>query len=104
MEHVGFAREVTVSGLASMLTRTARVIPALDRASVTGFWSSFRPGTKDGLPLIGALGPRGLYVASGHHRNGILLSALTAELVCDLVLGVPRTELDALDPQRFEAR
>lgn len=104
MENVGFSREVTVGGLASLLTRATRVVPGLAEASVTGFWSSFRPGTKDGLPLIGALGPHGLYVASGHHRNGILLSALTAELVCDLVLGVPRAELDALDPRRFEVR
>lgn len=102
MEHVGFAREVTVSGLASLLTRATRIVPALGDASLAGHWSSFRPGTKDGLPLIGALGPRGLYVASGHHRNGILLSALTAELVRDLVLGVPRPSLEALDPRRFE--
>lgn len=104
-EHVGFRREVTFDGLARILATAARIAPSLRDAALEGAWSSFRPGTPDDLPLIGETDVAGLFLASGHYRNGILLSAITADLVADLVLGrARRPALEALDPRRFRAR
>ena len=50
-------------------------------------WSNFRPYSDRGRPLIGASELRGLILATGHHRNGILLAPVTAEIVCALALG-----------------
>jgi glycine oxidase len=44
-------------------------------------WWGFRPGTPDGGPLLGRGPVPGLWLASGHHRNGVLLAAITAELL-----------------------
>ncbi len=101
-EHVGFRREVTFAGLARILETATRIAPSLRDAPLEGQWSSFRPGTPDDLPLVGETDVKGLFIASGHYRNGILLSAITADLVTDLVVGrPPRPELAALDPRRF---
>lgn len=104
-EHVGFRREVTFGGLARVFDTACRIAPSLRDAPLEAQWSSFRPGTPDDLPLIGETGVKGVFVASGHYRNGILLSAITADLVTDLVLGrAKRTELELLDPKRFSSR
>lgn len=105
MENVGYEREVTLGGL-EVVTRTAiRLAPSLAGAPVRGYWSSFRPGTSDDLPLIGSAGPRGLWLATGHYRNGILLAPITAALVSDMITGRP-PELDVatLDPRRFAGK
>jgi glycine oxidase len=67
----------------------ALLSPALAAAPLLDRWAGLRPGSADGLPLIGApvSGPRGLIVATGHFRNGILLTPITAEIVRDLVVG-----------------
>lgn len=102
MEDAGFAREVTLGGLAELIRRGVRVAPSLASAALEGHAVSFRPATRDSLPIIGLPGPEGLVIASGHYRNGILLSAITGDLVADLVArGVRAKELDALDPNRF---
>ena len=76
---------------------------ALRTASIESHWSSFRPGTPDGLPLVGQTRIEGLFVASGHYRNGILLAPLTAELIAEAMSGKPESrEVQALSPQRFE--
>jgi glycine oxidase len=70
--------------------------------------AGLRPGTPDNVPLIGRLGPAGPVVATGHHRHGILLAPLTADLVAHLLLGEPVTGVDpapllaACDPARLE--
>ena len=61
-----------------------------------------RPGSPDNLPLVGASSLPGLVLATGHHRNGILLAPLTATAVVGLLTGddVP-PELSPADPLRF---
>ncbi|MFW5876742.1 MAG: glycine oxidase ThiO [Myxococcota bacterium] len=101
-ERVGFRRAVTFAGLGRVLSLACRLAPSLGDAPVQGHWASFRPGTPDDLPLIGNAGAEGLWLASGHYRNGILLAPVTAEITADLVLGRDtRPELPALDPMRF---
>ena len=103
MERVGFERGTTLGGLADVIAKAARIAPALRSATVEDHWSSFRPGTPDGLPLVGETRIDGLFVASGHHRNGILLAPVTAELIADAMAGGGSSPAsDALSPRRFE--
>jgi glycine oxidase len=85
LEMVGFRKQVTVAGLAAILTLARTLIPALADAEVTGSWSNFRPFTEDHLPVLGTTPVRGLVLATGHYRNGILLAPVTAEAIAELV-------------------
>ncbi len=97
MERVGFDKRVTAGGVASILAHALSLMPGLAGATLESTWAGFRPAPRDGLPLIGATAVERLFVASGHHRNGILLTPVTAELIADAVLG--RT--GSLDPSPF---
>ena len=85
MERVGFERGITFGGMADVIDTATRIAPALRSAAVEEHWSSFRPGTPDGLPLVGETRINGLFVASGHYRNGILLAPATAGLLADRI-------------------
>ena len=85
VEMAGFRKQVTVAGLAGILTLARTLVPALADAPVTGTWSNFRPFTEDHLPVLGATPVRGLVLATGHFRNGILLAPITAEAIAELV-------------------
>lgn len=87
LEFVGYRRDVTASAMRDLLTAAIRLIPSLAEASVTGSWSNFRPYTKDELPLIGKTNVPGVWLATGHYRNGILLAPVTAKIVSALVQG-----------------
>ncbi|MFW6050806.1 MAG: glycine oxidase ThiO [Myxococcota bacterium] len=101
-ERVGFRREVTLAGMARVTSIACRLAPQLAEAPVRGHWASFRPGTPDDLPLVGRAGVDGLWLASGHYRNGILLAPVTAEIITGLILGRESpSEVAALDPMRF---
>jgi glycine oxidase len=103
MERVGFERGITFGGMADVIGKATRLAPGLRSAPIDDHWSSFRPGTSDGLPLVGETRITGLFLASGHHRNGILLAPLTAELISDAVSGkAPSRDAQALSPKRFE--
>lgn len=101
LEFVGYQKGVTAAGVEKLLAGALRTVPSLGDAEFVDSWSNFRPYTPDHLPLLGDAGVRGLVVASGHHRNGILLSPITALLAADLALGrPPRVDLTAFDPRR----
>jgi glycine oxidase len=103
MEYVGFTPEVTSAGLGRIFSAATALCPSLDRAEVRRTWSGLRPMTPDGLPIIGGE-PRlqGLWYATGHGRNGILLAGLTGLLVKQLVTGEPAAEdLAPFSPARF---
>jgi glycine oxidase len=103
MEDVGFRPEVTSAGLAGILAATLSLCPALIRAKVRRSWAGLRPMTPDGLPVIGA-DPSlpGLWYATGHGRNGILLAGLTGLLIRQLLTGDrPSQDLSAFTPARF---
>jgi glycine oxidase len=85
VEMAGFRKEVTVGGLAQILGLARALVPALSEAPVTGSWSNFRPFTEDHLPVLGHTAVRGLVLATGHFRNGILLAPITAWAVAELV-------------------
>jgi glycine oxidase len=98
----GFDTEVTVAGVRDLLRDAERVLPGLGEYALVETAAGLRPGSPDNLPLIGTLGPEGLLVASGHHRNGILLAPVTADAVVALLAGDPvPDEAAAADPARF---
>jgi hypothetical protein len=86
MEEVGFEKAVTAAGLASVLGLAMEIAPALGRASLLETWSNFRPASPDGWPVLGPSSVPGLFYATGHTRNGILLTPITADAVAAAVL------------------
>ncbi|MFC4943407.1 glycine oxidase ThiO [Pseudonocardia sp. GCM10023141] len=98
----GFDTDVTVGGVRDLLRDAERVLPGIAEYTLVESAAGVRPGSPDNLPLIGALGPAGLLVATGHHRNGILLAPITAEAVLALLQGHPVPDaVPAADPSRF---
>ncbi len=87
VEEAGFDTRVTLGGVASLARAACDGVPALAGAAVLRSWAGLRPGTPDGLPILGAVdGADGLVLATGHFRNGILLAPITARLLADLIL------------------
>jgi glycine oxidase len=104
VERTGFRKEVTAAGVARLLTAAFALAPSLETAQLSDAWSGLRPGTPDGLPLIGESPIPGLYLAAGHFRNGVLLAPITALRVADLVTGVAVNDLAPFAPGRFAGR
>lgn len=98
---VGFDTEPTVGGVRDLLHDVERVLPGVAEFALLEVAAGLRPGSPDNLPLIGRLGPAGLLVATGHHRNGILLAPVTAEAVAALLRDEPVPEVARpADPAR----
>ena len=103
MEYAGFHPEVTPEGLARILSATMTLCPGLIRAKVHRSWAGLRPVMPDGLPVIGREPELpGLWYATGHGRNGILLAGLTGVIMAELINGQePSHDLTAFAPGRF---
>jgi len=103
VEDVGFDETATAAGVARLLESSADLLTATPEARFDAVRVGLRPGTPDELPLIGPSSTMpGVYYATGHYRNGILLSPLTARLVADLVLDGRRDpDLELVRPDRF---
>ena len=103
MERVGFVNETTPDGLEQIRRGASRLVPSLHDVPFTRTWSGLRPVSADGLPII-SRDPNvsGLFFATGHGRNGILLGPLTGEIVCDLVTtGETRWDITPYSITRF---
>ena len=102
MERVGFDGSVTQSGIAQVVALARRLLPTLPPVP-TRTWAGLRPVTPDGRPIVGPdPDVRGLWYATGHGRNGVLLAALTGEIVANLVTtGASEIEIASLAPERF---
>lgn len=103
LERAGFETRTTAKGVAHLLNAAVRAVPALADAAVVDTWAGLRPGTADELPILGE-DPRmpGVFYATGHYRNGILLAPVTADLTADAVLGLPaKVDVRAFSAARF---
>ncbi len=96
---------MTLAAVRALAAHAAALAPALEGAEVVGMGAGLRPGSADGLPIIGrAPGADNLILATGHFRNGVLLSLITGRLVAALVKGQsPELPLDSFSPARFGA-
>jgi glycine oxidase len=87
LEFVGFRREVTAGGVHAILSGALALVPSLAQAPLASTWSAFRPHLGGHTPLMGESPLPGLFLATGHHRNGILLAKATGDAVAEAVLG-----------------
>lgn len=102
-EHAGFDKCVTGGGVHAITTHAMEIAPAILDLPLMDQWAGLRPRALDDLPVIGSCAEaRGLYYATGHYRNGILLAPITGELIADRVIdGVTSPLLKAFAPDRF---
>ncbi|MBF6352490.1 glycine oxidase ThiO [Nocardia flavorosea] len=98
----GFDTAVTLAGVRDLIADAEAVLPGIGEYELAEASAGSRPGTPDNLPLIGHLSDR-VIAATGHGRNGMLTSALTADAVRAELGGQPLTEVAAADPHRFGA-
>jgi glycine/D-amino acid oxidase-like deaminating enzyme len=90
------------AGAHAIISGVSELVPTIGSAILLRAWAGLRPFTPDEMPLLGRC-PNldGLILATGHHRNGILLGPLTGRLVQELILGMrPSVPLDAFRPDR----
>jgi glycine/D-amino acid oxidase-like deaminating enzyme len=100
VEDAGFDTQASPEAAETLFESARRLVPGLAQASVVEHWAGLRPGTPDGLPILGQTNVAGLFAATGQFRNGILFAPVISELLCNLVLG--RSEPpSAFDPRRF---
>lgn len=106
MEFAGFDSGATDAGRAHLQATAAGLYPSLAATGATRTWAGLRPCTPDGYPVIGADADRpNLWYATGHCRNGVLLAAVTGEIIAHLVSGNPIEHLEMnltpVRPSRF---
>jgi glycine oxidase len=89
VEEQGFDLSPTAGGVYELLRDASELVPGIDQLRIEELSVGLRPGTPDNVPVIGCGVLDGLIWATGHHRNGILLAPLTAELVLETLAGVP---------------
>jgi glycine oxidase len=77
----------TLGGVSELSRHALRLVPKLAEALFVGAWGGLRPATPSGSPILGPVdGLEGLLLATGHFRNGVLLSAITGEIISALAL------------------
>ncbi len=86
-ENAGFTKHVTAGGISSILEHAYEISPSVAKLPVVDTWAGLRPCSSDGLPVLGPCGEiDGLFYATGHYRNGILLAPLTGELISEAIV------------------
>jgi len=90
MEEQGLDAMPTAGAVLDLLREAWRLLPAVYDLALAEVSVGFRPAVRDHLPVIGATGTRGLYVATGHFRNGVLLAPATAYHLTEWIMsGTP---------------
>jgi glycine oxidase len=88
LEFAGFDKSTTEADRHALREAGSRLVPALAQCSLELHWSGLRPGSPNGVPYIGPHpGSEGLYVNTGHYRNGLVLAPGSAHLLADAMLG-----------------
>jgi glycine oxidase len=104
-EDAGFDLNLTPAGLGRLLTDAQEISSHAGTYPILETWTGLRPATPDGLPILGPSAIAGVYYATGHYRNGVLLAPITASIVTDLLEGrKPVLPIDAYSPSRFQLR
>jgi glycine oxidase len=104
VEHVGFDKTVTASGVHANLDAAIELAPVLASARIEETWAGLRPDTPDHLPILGPTELEGLLIATGHFRSGVLLTPITAKLINEFIAEkTPSVEWEKFSPMRFQA-
>jgi glycine oxidase len=102
IEEAGYDKRVDADTIQHLHDAAVRLVPVLAQARRHELWAGLRPGTPDELPILGGTSTPGYFIATGHFRDGILLSPITARVVAQLVTKAkPDYDLAAFSPSRF---
>lgn len=105
VERAGFEKALTAVGIGRLLSDAVRMVPELAGAPVIETWCGLRPDTPDHLPILGPCDVEGLWFATGHYRNGILLAPATARALGQWIAeGKTTLPVDGFSPMRFAHR
>lgn len=105
LENAGYDKRVDPDVVQRLEQGAVELVPALRGAKLHQAWAGLRPGTADGLPILGETSARGYFVATGHYRDGILLAPITAKVMAQIICGEKcEHDLSAFSPLRFEER
>ena len=104
IENVGFDKSVTSEGSDAIRSMALEIVPGIAALPIIDSWAGFRPRAKDGLPVLGPIaGVSGLFYATGHYRNGILLAPITGKVLAQAIVeGTMPASLEAFSPNRFD--
>lgn len=87
LEHTGFDKATTMTAHDELIQEAFRIMPVLKDAQVEHHWAGLRPGSIDGIPYICSIDEmEGLYLNTGHYRNGVVLAPASARLAADIIL------------------
>ncbi len=86
VEEKGFDSDVTAGGMFDLLRDTWDILPGIEELPIEETWVGHRPTSRDDAPILGPTPVEGLVLATGHHRNGILLAPITADAVSRYIL------------------
>ena len=102
VEERGFDTSVTAGAVYELLRDARELVPDVGEMELAEVSAGLRPGTPDNGPLIGETSLKGLLVATGHYRNGILLAPITADAITALLTGAtPPAATAPFTPARF---
>jgi glycine oxidase len=102
VEHAGFDKRVTAGGMDRILSAAIDLAPGLANARIEETWAGLRPDSPDHLPILGLTDLDGLLMATGHFRSGILLTPVTARLICEWITQQRvSVDWDRFSPLRF---
>jgi len=103
-EHAGFDKRVTAAGVQSIVTSALEISPSIAALPLTSSWAGLRPRAADGLPVLGPCAEiAGVFYATGHYRNGILLTPITGELLASAIVDEEISPpLQIFSPDRFQ--
>ncbi|MFJ6664111.1 glycine oxidase ThiO [Streptomyces sp. NPDC091383] len=103
-EELGWDTTVTAGGVYELLRDAHELVPGITELPLTETRAGLRPGSPDNAPLLGPSGLDGLLLATGHHRNGVLLTPVTGDVMGQLLAGGPLPEeARPFTPERFGA-
>jgi glycine oxidase len=101
-EELGFDTRVTAGGLWELLRDARELLPGLTELEFAEVTAGLRPGSPDNAPLMGPTALPGLYLGTGHFRNGVLLAPVSADALAAMLLDGPVPEVAApFSPARF---
>lgn len=104
VERAGFDKAVQAEVVRTLVAEAAALWPPIGDAEMVESWAGLRPGSSDGLPVLGPCGAEGCWLATGHFRNGILLAPATARVMSQWIAGeAPQVDLSAFSCDRFAA-
>jgi glycine oxidase len=101
-EEAGFDKHTVPETITKLRQAALDLVPKLADARILEAWAGLRPGTPDGLPILGATPTPGYFVATGHFRDGIMLAPVTAKLMGQIMAGQrPEIDVSKLSVDRF---